>query len=90
MNSLGCGGTVDDNNNFGEGRLDVLAAVTAARGGGNPNPPVTVFTDDFEAARGWTTNASGTDTATTGHWVRATRPRPTPTASSSSAPRPAA
>jgi subtilisin family serine protease len=32
VNSLGCGGTLDDNNNFGEGRLDAFAAVTAARG----------------------------------------------------------
>jgi subtilisin family serine protease len=32
VNSLGCGGTVDDNNNFGEGRLDAFAAVTEARG----------------------------------------------------------
>ncbi|GHJ45688.1 hypothetical protein Cs7R123_30300 [Catellatospora sp. TT07R-123] len=30
VDSLGCGGTVDDNNNFGEGRLDAYAAVTAA------------------------------------------------------------
>jgi choice-of-anchor B domain-containing protein len=35
------------------------------------NPPTTVFTDDFETARGWTTNAGGTDTATTGQWQRA-------------------
>jgi subtilisin family serine protease len=70
VNSLGCGGTLDDNNNFGEGRLDAFAAVTAARGGGGGNPPVTVFTDDFETNRGWTTNAGGTDTATTGQWVR--------------------
>ncbi|WP_326562335.1 S8 family serine peptidase [Micromonospora sp. NBC_01796] len=36
VESLGCGGTVDDNNNFGEGRLDVYRAVTAA-----PRGPVT-------------------------------------------------
>ena len=30
VNSLGCGGNLDDNNNFGEGRLDALAAVSAA------------------------------------------------------------
>jgi carboxypeptidase T len=34
-------------------------------------PGVTLFTDDFEAARGWTVNPSGTDTATTGAWQRA-------------------
>ena len=30
VNSLTCGGTVDDNNVFGEGRLDALAAVSAS------------------------------------------------------------
>ena len=29
-----------------------------------------VFFDDFETARGWTTNPNGTDTATTGQWER--------------------
>ena len=35
--------------------------------------PVTnpvVFFDDFETARGWTTNPNGTDTAATGQWER--------------------
>jgi extracellular elastinolytic metalloproteinase len=31
----------------------------------------TVFSDDFETAKGWTTNPNGTDTATTGAWERA-------------------
>jgi hypothetical protein len=31
---------------------------------------VTLFLDDFETASGWTTNAGGTDTATTGAWER--------------------
>ena len=31
---------------------------------------VTLYSDDFEAARGWTANAGGTDTATTGRWER--------------------
>ena len=35
-----------------------------------PPPPVTVFADDFEAARGWTANAAGTDTATLGRFER--------------------
>ncbi len=36
------------------------------------SPPVTtVFFDDFETSQGWTTNPSGTDTATTGQWARA-------------------
>jgi Zn-dependent metalloprotease len=40
--------------------------------GGAPPPPPgdTVFEDDFETATGWTTNPTGTDTATTGQWVR--------------------
>jgi len=32
--------------------------------------PVTLFTDDFESDLGWTTNPSGSDTATTGQWER--------------------
>jgi carboxypeptidase T len=30
----------------------------------------TVYSDTFEAANGWATNPNGTDTATTGQWVR--------------------
>ena len=38
----------------------------------SPTPgPATIFSDDFETARGWTANASGTDTATTGRFERA-------------------
>ncbi|MEP7010938.1 MAG: S8 family serine peptidase [Acidobacteriota bacterium] len=32
--------------------------------------PVTVFFDDFETNKGWTTNPLATDTATTGQWER--------------------
>jgi carboxypeptidase T len=32
--------------------------------------PVTLFSDTFETATGWTVNAAGTDTATTGAWER--------------------
>jgi hypothetical protein len=32
--------------------------------------PVTLFSDDFESATGWTTNPGGSDTATTGAWQR--------------------
>ncbi|MFK3984996.1 S8 family serine peptidase [Micromonospora sp. NPDC050397] len=39
VESLGCGGTTADNNNFGEGRLDVFKAVEAA-----PRGPVTTIT----------------------------------------------
>jgi extracellular elastinolytic metalloproteinase len=36
-----------------------------------PTPAVVVvFQDDFETDKGWVTNASGTDTATTGQWER--------------------
>jgi hypothetical protein len=37
---------------------------------GSSTPPTTVFADTFETATGWTTNAAGTDTATTGQWER--------------------
>ncbi|GAA2215253.1 hypothetical protein GCM10009850_107200 [Nonomuraea monospora] len=33
-------------------------------------PPVTVWSDTFETATGWTTNPSATDTATLGQWER--------------------
>ncbi len=39
----------------------------------SPTPgggPVTLFTDDFETNKGWTTNPNSTDTATTGQWER--------------------
>ncbi|HSS76613.1 MAG TPA: S8 family serine peptidase, partial [Thermoanaerobaculia bacterium] len=42
----------------------------AVEGGTPPPPPVTVFFDDFETSKGWTTNPAGTDTATTGQWER--------------------
>lgn len=37
---------------------------------GTGTPPVTVWSDAFETATGWTANPSGTDTATTGAWER--------------------
>ncbi len=37
----------------------------------NATLPVTVFFDDFETDKGWTTNPNGTDSATTGQWERA-------------------
>lgn len=42
----------------------------ATQGGTPPPPPVTVFSDDFETARGWTVNPLGTDMATLGLWER--------------------
>ncbi|GGS89707.1 hypothetical protein GCM10010156_55150 [Planobispora rosea] len=38
-------------------------------GGGGPDPTV-VYSDDFEAERGWTVNPGGSDTATTGLFQR--------------------
>ncbi len=44
-------------------RDDLVFAVTST-------PVTTVFEDTFETNKGWTRNASGTDTATTGLWER--------------------
>ncbi len=41
-------------------------AATVTIGVGVPIGPI--FSDDFESSQGWTTNPSGTDTATTGAW----------------------
>jgi hypothetical protein len=38
---------------------------------GTTPPGTTVYSDDFEAATGWTANPTGTDTATSGQFVRA-------------------
>jgi len=43
---------------------------TLADGGTTPPPGETVYSDGFEAATGWTVNAAGTDTATSGVWER--------------------
>jgi extracellular elastinolytic metalloproteinase len=40
------------------------------QGGGGGGGQVVVFQDNFETNLGWTTNAGGTDTATTGRWER--------------------
>ncbi|MBE1591056.1 M14 family zinc carboxypeptidase [Nonomuraea angiospora] len=37
---------------------------------GTGNPPLTVYSDTFETATGWTANPAGTDTATLGQWER--------------------
>ncbi|MEV0596634.1 M14 family zinc carboxypeptidase [Nonomuraea cavernae] len=37
---------------------------------GTGTPPVTVYSDTFETATGWTVNPGGTDTATSGQWER--------------------
>ena len=36
-----------------------------------PGTGTTIYSDTFETATGWTANPGGTDTATTGQWVRA-------------------
>ncbi|MEU6408383.1 M14 family zinc carboxypeptidase [Microbispora sp. NPDC046933] len=38
---------------------------------GTGTPPTTVYSDTFETATGWTANAAGADTATSGVWERA-------------------
>ncbi|WP_440104809.1 S8 family peptidase [Streptosporangium sp. H16] len=53
--------------NPGTGSPNLLLYV----GGGGPGPePTVVYSDDFEAERGWTVNPGGTDTATTGRFER--------------------
>jgi extracellular elastinolytic metalloproteinase len=44
--------------------------VPASCQGGGGGGATVVFTDDFETNKGWVTNASNTDTATTGRWER--------------------
>ncbi|NBI27992.1 peptidase S8 [Chengkuizengella sp. YPA3-1-1] len=47
-------------------------AFLALNGGDVPDPdPTVVFEDDFETNKGWTSDPSGSDTATTGLWERA-------------------
>lgn len=55
--------------NPGTGSPNLLLYV----GGGGPGPgpePTVVYSDDFEAERGWTVNPAGTDTATLGRFER--------------------
>ncbi|MEM8534935.1 MAG: S8 family serine peptidase [Chloroflexota bacterium] len=73
----GCGSSGVPNNIYGWGRIDALASVQAALGGGGPAPTPTpppsgstVFADDFETVQSWTANPGGADAATTGLWER--------------------
>ncbi|MBC7975190.1 MAG: S8 family serine peptidase [Myxococcales bacterium] len=52
-----------------DGSLTAQDTVVVTVGGGGG--PETLFSDNFETDRGWTVNASGTDTATAGAWQRA-------------------
>jgi subtilisin family serine protease len=64
---LACGGTADDNNVFGQGRLDAYAAVVTARDGAPP--PTAAFTVDC-GADSLTCTFDGTDaTSPTGDVV---------------------
>lgn len=49
---------------------DAIAYAVWTLAGAATPPGPSVFADDFETAKGWTTNAAGTDTATTGAWER--------------------
>jgi subtilisin family serine protease len=67
-----CGGTTADNNIFGEGRIDALAAVTLATGGDPPDPGlVAAFTASCTksgGARSCTFDAGTSTGATTWAW----------------------
>ncbi len=49
----------------------VPTATATATASPTPPPGGTIFFDDFESDQGWTTDPSGSDTATTGQWERA-------------------
>ncbi|MEV4759097.1 S8 family serine peptidase [Micromonospora sp. NPDC049559] len=66
VNALGCGGTVDDNNIFGEGRLNVYQAVTAAPRGPIGRVSGTVTNSAGGAPVAGATVSAGSRTATTG------------------------
>src|ERR1044071_3115086 len=61
-------GAASANHNTTTGVVTSNAVPADCNGGGGGT---TVFSDDFETDKGWTRNAGGTDTATTGLWERA-------------------
>jgi hypothetical protein len=63
---MGTGASSPNNNSTTQ--IVLSTAVPADCGAGGTG--TTVFSDDFETDKGWTTNASGTDTAVTGQWAR--------------------
>ncbi|MEJ3743312.1 S8 family serine peptidase [Actinomycetes bacterium KLBMP 9797] len=66
VDSTSCGGTAADNNNFGEGRLDAYAAVTAAPRGGVGRITGTVTNAASDAPLAGATVSAGEVRATTG------------------------
>jgi Zn-dependent metalloprotease len=63
---MGTGASSPNHNSTSAIVLSTTVPADCGNGGGT-----TVFSDDFETDKGWTANASGTDTATTGRWERA-------------------
>ena len=59
--------------------IDVASCPLAVLGSATKIARCGAFDDDFEVSRGWTRNADGTDTATSGLWARGA-PQPTSTA----------
>ena len=66
VDSTGCGGTAADNNNFGEGRLDALAAVNLAPRGNTGTITGTVTAADSDTPIAGATISYGGRTTTTG------------------------
>ena len=76
--------SVNDRASYNGANYKCLQAHTAIQSWEPPNAPAlwqaetggattagdAIFADDFEPARGWTTNAGGADTATSGAWQR--------------------
>jgi len=62
-------GTVIFTYTVNDGQADSAAAQVSVTV--NPTGPVTIFSDNFETSLGWTRNANGTDTASSGRWERA-------------------
>jgi hypothetical protein len=56
--------------NVPSGPQPFALVVTGNAAEGGTQPPVTVFSDDFETDKGWTRNPLGTDAATLGLWER--------------------
>jgi hypothetical protein len=64
---MGTGASSPNNNSTTQVVLSTAVPADCGNGGGGGT---TVFSDDFETNKGWTTNPNGTDTAATGQWQR--------------------